>query len=159
MDVHNTPSAPPGPVADVVVQDRHPSLRIFQVLTGVACGALFIIGLFAVVRVDFGAGWLRVSGEVLGLGFSPVAAIAALILGGIGLIAAFADQDRGGTGLVGLITLGAGIAVMVMADEGVDGATVDRDSGILFLVIGVIVFALSLVPWWGGRRRTTTVVS
>lgn len=139
------------------VGSARPSLRIFQALTGIAGAVLFVAGLVAVFGVDFGGGLLDTSASVMGIGFSPVAAIAAIVLGGAILVAAVADQDRGGAGIAGLVTLLAGVAALV-AERQVDGATVDRGSAALFITVGAVVFVLSLVPWWSGRHvRTTTV--
>lgn len=145
-----------------VVQESttaHPELRIFQVLTGAAAAVLFVGGLAAVFQVDFGAGLFETSGAVAGFGFSPALAIAAILLGGLGMVAAFAAQDRGTAAFVGLLTVVVGIAAMILEGEIPESVGVDRRSALLFVVLGAVIFALSLVPWWSGRRRTTEVHS
>lgn len=154
-------TAPPAePVAAQVVQhDRagSPALRIFQVLTGAVGAVLFVGGLVAVFRVDFGAGFFETSGAVAGFGFSPALALAAIVLGGAIMAAALAAGDRGAAAIVGLLTLIVGIVALVAEAEIPEEVGVDRRSALLFVVLGAAAFVLSLVPWWSGRRRTTRV--
>ena len=135
----------------------HPALRIFQVLTGVVGAVLFVLGLLAVFRVDFGVGMLDTSGAVADFGFSPALAIAAILLGGATMVAALAAQDRGTAAFVGLLTVVVGIAALILEGEIPESVGVDRRSALLFVVLGAVIFVLSLVPWWSGRRRTTQV--
>ncbi len=140
-----------------VTQETHTGngLRIFQILAAVGGGVLFVMGLVAVFRVDFGAGFLNTSGSVAGFGFSPAAAVAGILLGGGILAASLADQDRATTSVLGLLTLLVGIAALVVQGE-VEGVQVDRDAALLFVGIGAAVFVLGLLPWVSGRRRVTT---
>ena len=143
-----------------VVQDTtvgSPALRIFQVLTGAVGAILFVLGLIAVFRVDFGAGMFETSGAVADFGFSPALAIAAILLGGATMAAALAAQDRGTAAVVGLLTVAVGIAALILEGEIPETVGVDRRSALLFVVLGAAIFVLSLIPWWSGRRRTTTV--
>lgn len=133
-------------------------LRIFQVASAIAGAVLFVIGLLAVFDVDFGLDLLDTSAVVAGFGFSAAAAIAAILLGGAILATTLADQDRGGTAFAGLITIGVGIAGLVIDGQTDTGIQVDRDAAGLFIIVGAVVFACSLVPWWS-RRRVTTVVA
>jgi hypothetical protein len=146
------PVAPDGRV--VTTERRARGLRVFQLLAAAAGTVLFVMGIIAVFRVDFGAGFLDVSGSVGGFGFSPAMAIAAIVLGGATMVAALADQDRGSTAVIGLLTLLAGIAALVLEGEAPDAAGIDRRSALLFVVLGAVVFVLSLVPWWSARRST-----
>ncbi|HRW37226.1 MAG: hypothetical protein KDB04_14340 [Acidimicrobiales bacterium] len=141
-----------------VREDRRASsgLRVFQILAALGGAALFALGLFAVFQVDFGDGWLRTTGDVAGFGFSSVAAVAALVLGGLILVSALADQDRGATSLAGLLTLAAGIVGFIVQDNAETDIEVDGRAATLFVAIGAAVFVLALVPWWS-RRRTTVV--
>jgi hypothetical protein len=132
-------------------------LRIFQIASGLAGLALFGLGLAAVFEVDFGAGLLDTTAEVAGFGFSAAGAIAAILLGGATMATAFADQDRGGTAFVGLITIAVGIAALVAEGQATSDVQVDNRSAGLFIVLGAVAFVCSLVPWWG-RRRVTRVV-
>lgn len=133
-------------------------LRIFQVASAVAGAALFVIGLLAVFDVNFDADLLDTTAVVAGYGFSAAAAIAAILLGGAILAATLADQDRGSAAFAGLITVGLGIAGLIIDGRIDTGVQVDRDAASLFIIIGAVVFACSLVPWWSRRRVTTTVV-
>ena len=133
-------------------------LRIFQIASAIAGAVLFVIGLLAVFDVDFGLDLLDTSAVVAGFGFSAAAAIAAILLGGAILATTLADQDRGGTAFAGLITIGVGIAGLVIDGQTDTGIQVDRDAAGLFIIVGAVVFACSLVPWWS-RRRVTTVVA
>lgn len=128
-------------------------LRIFQVLAAIAGGALFALGLAAVFQVDFGDRWFQTSADVAGFGFSAVAAIAALLLGGAILVSTLADQDRGGTAFAGLLSLVVGIAGLIFQDNAANDVQVDRSTASLFIVLGAAAFVLALVPWWS-RRRT-----
>jgi hypothetical protein len=132
-------------------------LRIFQIVSALAGAALFVLGLLAVFKVDFGADLLDTSAEVAGFGFSAVAAIAAILLGGAILVSTLADQDRGGAAFVGLVTIALGIAALIVDGQSQADLQVDRQSAGLFIVIGAIVFVCSLVPWWSHRRVTTVV--
>jgi len=134
-----------------------PALRIFQILTGAVGAVLFVAGLVAVFRVDFGAGMFETSGAVADFGFSPALAIAAIVLGGATMAAALAAQDRGSAAFVGLLTVVVGIAALVLEGEIPETVGVDRRSALLFVVLGAAIFVLSLIPWWSGRRRTTQV--
>jgi hypothetical protein len=144
VDVHHQPRAAS-------------SLRAFQLLAALGGAALFALGLLAVFEVDFGAGWLRTTAEVGGFGFSAVAAVAALVLGGATLAAALADQDRGSTAFLGMATLVVGIAGLVVQDSAVEGVQVDGRAATLFIALGAAIFVVSLVPWWSTRRTTTYV--
>ncbi|MGN6692635.1 MAG: hypothetical protein ACTHN0_00520 [Aquihabitans sp.] len=148
------------PVAAAQVEERRPAgsgaLRIFQVVSAIAGAVLFGMGLAAVFDVDFGGDLLATSGVVAGFGFSPVGAIAAVVLGAAILISTLADQDRAGAALIGFITLAVGIAALVAEDQATD-VQVDNRSAALFIALGAVVFVCSLVPWWS-RRRVTTVV-
>lgn len=145
------------PAAQVDTRETHTGqgLRIFQFLAAAGGGILFVMGLIAVFRVDFGAGFLDTSGEVAGFGFSPAAAVAAILLGGGIMAASLADQDRGTTAVLGLLTVLVGIGAMIVSSE-VEGVSVDRDSALMFVVLGAVVFVLGLLPWVSGRRRVTT---
>lgn len=149
------------PVAAQQVEVRETTasagLRIFQIATAIAGAVLFVIGLLAVFDVNFDLDLLDTSAVVAGYGFSAAAAIAAILLGGGILAAALADQDRGTTAFVGLVTLGVGIAGLIIDGQTDTGIQVDRDAASLFIIVGAVVFACSLVPWWS-RRRVTTVV-
>jgi len=134
-----------------------PALRIFQVLTAAVGAVLFVLGLIAVFRVDFGAGMFETSGAVADFGFSPALAIAAILLGGATMAAALAAQDRGLAAFVGLLTVVVGIAALILEGEIPETVGVDRRSALLFVVLGAATFVLSLIPWWSGRRRTTQV--
>ncbi|MEZ5138788.1 MAG: hypothetical protein R2702_19365 [Acidimicrobiales bacterium] len=143
----------------VAVREDRPAssgLRVFQILAALGGAALFALGLFAVFQVDFGDGWLRTTGDVAGFGFSSVAAVAALVLGGLILVSALADQDRGATSIAGLLTLVAGIIGFIVQDNAETDIEVDGRAATLFVAIGAAVFVLALVPWWS-RRRTTVV--
>jgi hypothetical protein len=145
------------PAAQVETRETHTGqgLRIFQILAAVGGGILFVMGLVAVFRVDFGAGFFDTSGSVAGFGFSPAAAVAGILLGGGILAASLADQDRATTAVLGILTVLVGIGAMVASSE-VEGVAVDRDSALLFVVLGAVVFVLGLLPWVSGRRRVTT---
>jgi len=136
-----------------------PALRIFQLLTGAVGAVLGIFGLVAVFRVDFNAGFFETSGSVAEFGFSPALAAAAILLGGATMVAAFAAQDRGTAAFLGLVTVIVGIAALVLEGEIPETVGVDRRSALLLVVLGAVIFVLSLVPWWSGRRRTTTVAT
>lgn len=152
------------PVAAVAADDRivertrrgAPALRIFQVLTAAVGAVLFVAGLVAVFRVDFGVGFFETSGAAADFGFSPALAIAAILLGGATMVAALAAQDRGSAAFVGLLTVAVGIAALVLEGEIPESVGVDRRSALLFVVLGAAIFVLSLIPWWSGRRRTVT---
>lgn len=132
-------------------------LRVFQLVSALAGAVLFGLGLVAVFDVDFGAPLLDTTAEVAGFGFSAAAAIAAILLGGAILVSTLADQDRGGTAFVGLVTIAIGIAALVAEGQASSDVQVDNRSAGLFVVVGAVAFVCSLVPWWG-RRRVTRVV-
>lgn len=142
--------------------ERHRSgagaiLRIFQVGAAIAGGILFLIGVVAALRVDYGAPLLDTSASVAGYGFSAVGAIVAVVLGGAALAATVADQDRGATSFVGIVTLVVGIAALAVDGQSASAdVQVDHRSAGLFIVLGAAIFVLGLVPWFG--RRHTTVV-
>lgn len=155
----------PGPDDPRVVQERTVvrderttgnALRIFQLVTAGVGAVLFIFGLIAVFQVDFGAGWFKLSGEVADFGFSPAVAIGAIVLGAALLGVTLSDQDRAGAALVSFLVLAAGIAGMIFDDEPTADVQVDTSTATLFIVLGAIGFACSLVPWWSGRRYRTT---
>ena len=149
------PAAPSDPAAQPLTARearRSPSVfRAFQVLAAAGGAILFVMGIVAVFRVEFGAGFFETSGSVAGFGFSPALAIACVLLGGAILATSLADQDRGGTAFAALLTLAVGIGALVL-EGGADQVGVDRQSALLMVVIGAIVFVLSLLPWWSRRR-------
>jgi predicted anti-sigma-YlaC factor YlaD len=153
----DTPGEPVRAVRTDETRRSGSGLRVFQLLAAAGGAVLFALGLFAVFEVDFGDGWARTTGEVAGLGFGAITAIAAIVLGGAILVATLADQDRAGAALAGLITLVVGIAGFVVQDNADADLQVDGGTAALFVAIGAAVFVLSLVPWWS-RRRTTTYV-
>jgi len=132
-------------------------LRLFQIASAAAGAVLFVAGLLAVFKVDFGADLLDTSASVGGFGFSAAAAIAAILLGGAILVSTLADQDRGGAAFVALVTIAIGIAALVADGQSDSGVQVDRRSAGLFIIVGAVVFVCSLVPWWSRRRVATTV--
>lgn len=146
------------PVATQRVEERPASagLRIFQLVSAAAGAALFVIGLLAIFEVDFDADLLDTTASVAGFGFSAVAAAAAILLGGAILVSTLADQDRGAAAFVGLLTIVIGIAALALEGQAAEEVQVDRRSAGLFIVVGAVVFACSLVPWWS-RRRVVTV--
>jgi predicted anti-sigma-YlaC factor YlaD len=147
------------PAGDVAYDERlvpaHRELRVFQFLAAAAGVVLFLFGLVAVFRVDFGAHFLTTSAEVLNVAFSPAAAIAAIVLGAIIMVTTLADQDRSSAAVAGMVTLLVGIAALVLAEQKSASYSVAKSTAVLFVVIGAVVFVLSLVPWWSSRRRTT----
>lgn len=149
------------PVAAQQVETRPTAasagLRVFQIASAVAGAALFVIGLLAVFDVNFDLDLLDTTAVVAGFGFSAAAAIAAILLGGAILATTLADQDRGSSAFVGLITIAVGIAGLVIDGRVDTGVQVDRDAAALFIIVGAVVFVCSLVPWWS-RRQVTTIV-
>lgn len=156
-DVHTTPRSGEPTVVERDQRVVGGGLRILQFLAGAAGALLFAMGLIAVFRVDFGISLVETSAAVAGFGFSAAMAIAAIVLGGAVMASAFADQDRGGTAFVGLITLLVGIVGLIAEGQIPEEVGVDSRSAALFVGIGAVVFVLALMPWWS-RRRVTTVV-
>ncbi len=157
---HERRTIQPGYGAETVaVREVRPAasgLRIFQILAALCGAALFALGLAAVFQVDFGDGWLRTTADVAGFGFSAVAAVAALVMGGVILVATLADQDRGSASFAGLLTLIVGIVGFIVQDNAETDVQVDGRAATLFVALGAAVFVLAMVPWWS-RRRTTVV--
>jgi hypothetical protein len=155
------PAPPVERVETVDLRDRQPvahqGLRIFQVLTAAAGAILFAFGVVAAFRVDFGADFLRTSGDVAGIGFSAAGALAAILLGAGILAAALADQDRGTAAFLGILTLLVGIGGLIAEDQAPEDFAVDHQATTLFIVVGAAAFVLSLIPWWTRRREITTV--
>jgi hypothetical protein len=133
-------------------------LRVFQILTAAAGAVLFVFGVLGAFRVDFGDNFLRTSGEVAGIGFSAAGALAALLLGAGIMAASLADQDRGTSAFLGILTLLVGIGGLIAEDQAPRDFTVDHQATTLFIVVGAAAFVLSLIPWWTHRRQVTTVV-
>lgn len=127
-------------------------LRIFQIVSAIAGSVLFVMGLIAIFKVDFDVSLLDTTADVAGFGFSAAAALAALLLGGIILVATLADQDRGSAAVAGLLTLTVGIAALIIDGQSDAEIQVDNRTAGLFIVIGALVFVMSLVPWWSRRR-------
>lgn len=143
---------PGGYVVQPAVERSSAGLRVFQIVAALLGAALFVVGLVAVFRVDFGAGFFQTTGDIAGYGFSPALAVAAVLLGGATLVATMADQDRTGTAVLGLLTLLVGIGALILQDRGTQDVSVDRRSAALFIVVGAVVFVLGLIPWWSRRR-------
>lgn len=139
-------AAPPPPAAPA----RRRGLRVFQLIAAASGAVLFVTGLVAAFRVDYDAGFLDTSGVVMDLGFSPLAALLAIALGAGTLVASLADEDRGGTAGLGVLTIVAGIVLLILDDTGT--GTTDCGSALLFIVVGTIAFVAALIPWWGARR-------
>lgn len=131
---------------------RPDGLRVFQIVVALVGVAVFAIGLIGVFAVDFGAGFLKISGEVGDFGMSPAIAIGAVVLGAGLLVATIADQDRGSAAFVAFLVLAAGIAGLIFDDNPDSDVQVDRATAALFVVLGAIAFVAALVPWWSRRE-------
>lgn len=144
--------------SDVVYTE--PVVRSRPILPAVAAvigGAMFLVGLVAVFRVDFGGDLLATTGTVVGFGFSPVLAIATVLLGGAALVAAISDRDSGSTAFVGLLTIVVAIVGLMLNGRMIADTlvSVDRQALLALALAGAGLFLVGLMPWWTVRRQRT----
>jgi len=117
---------------------------VFRLLIAFVSTLLCVLGIISLVVVDLSSGVLDVSGSVLGVGFSPASTVIAIVLGTLISVAAVFSEDRGSTGLGGILLAASGIiGVMVRGDVLVNGAHAGIAS-IAFVIVGAIVFGLSV---------------
>ncbi|MFN8040813.1 MAG: hypothetical protein U0Q07_16475 [Acidimicrobiales bacterium] len=132
------------PVADDVVYDGpSPEARdawnlALRVIGGVAGAVPFIIGLIAVVRLDWGQGFDAPPVEVAGMPFTVGVALATVVAGLFALVAG-ASWDRESKLVVGAILICLGIAVFLAGPSTGRLVVIDRHGWMAVLVGGVLV--------------------
>ena len=131
-----------------VASDRTVDRRAWspgQIVAGLAGFALIVIGGIALARLGLSGDLTGESTEVAGLAATRLWAAVEIVLGLILLgIAASPYRVRGGLVTMGLLFAALGVIVAVEPDPFVDPLGVDRNTGIIWLVAGLV---LVVVGW------------
>jgi hypothetical protein len=115
-----------------------------RVVAVVAAAAATLLGVVALVRIDWTDGLNSAPADVLGMPFTPWVAIVTAVAGLIALAAA-ASPDRGSKLAVGGILIVAGLAILLIGDGDRADLDVERAHGWLALGVGAIVVLAGLL--------------
>jgi hypothetical protein len=140
---------------EVTTSDTHPLGLVARVIALVAAAVPTIIGLIAVLRIDwFDAGFDAAAVDVAGMSFTPGVAIGTLVVGLLALAAA-GTAERGSKLVVGVILICVGIAILAAGGTADDELTLQRGHGWLALIVGAVLVVAGLVMSEGMfvRRR------
>jgi len=123
-----------------------------RVVGAIAGGVATVIGIIALIRINWNNGFDSAPAEVIGLSFTPAIAIATTILGVIAL-AAGAAYDRASKLTVGVILACIGLGVLI-AGNSRSKWHLQSGHGWLALVIGavLVVTGLAMRNWLSTRR-------
>jgi hypothetical protein len=129
-----------------VPRDKTFALRV---IAAIAAAVPTVLGLIAVARVDWSSGGFDApSVAVAGMTFTPTIAVATLVIGAIGLLAA-ASRDRASKLVVGILFICGAIAIFAAQPDtgrivlGNDHGWVLGIVGAVFVVVAVIMSLLS----------------
>lgn len=128
-----------------------------RVLALVAAGVAVVMGVVALLRVDWNIGLDAPPVDVLGVAFTPWVAIATVAVGLVALAAA-AAPDRGSKFVVGAILVCAGVGILAASDANRADLNLERAHGWLALAVGaaLVLAGLLLRNSWTTRRRVRT---
>jgi uncharacterized membrane protein HdeD (DUF308 family) len=119
------------------------SAVVFRVIAAAAGAAMLLIGLVALVQINWDAGFDAAPVDVMGMAFTPQVAIGTAVAGLIALIAG-ATPDRETKLIVGGLLVVAGIAIVV-ANVGDRRLQLEDGHGWLAIIIGAVLVVVALV--------------
>jgi len=123
-----------------------------RTVAALAGGVATVIGIVALIRIDWNDGFDSFPVDVAGMAFTPAVAIATVILGVIAL-GAGAAADRSSKLVVGALLTCLGLGILIAGDSR-SSLDVEAGHGWLALIVGVILIAAGLMlrNVWESRR-------
>ncbi len=143
------------PVDERLSTTTHAGWNTAMRLIGLAAGAVaLLIGVAALLRLDWGAGLDAHAVEVLGVAFTPVVAIVTTVAALVAMAAA-ATPERSSKLVVGAVLACVGAAIVLASDANRANVDVERAHGWLALGVGavLVVTGLLLRRSWATHRR------
>jgi hypothetical protein len=127
-----------------------------RTVAALAGGVATVIGVVALIRIDWNNGLDSLPTDVAGMAFTPAVAIATVVIGLIAL-AAGASADRTSKLVVGAVLACLGLGILIAGDSR-DSLDVESGHGWLALIVGavLIVAGLMLRNVWETRRSVRT---
>ena len=149
-------------VDDGVVEERQTTRTgegvnsALRAIGAIAGGAATVIGIVALIRVNWNNGFDSAPVDVLGMMFTPAVAIVTTVLGLIAL-AAGAAADRASKLAVGVILVCIGLGVLIAGTSRANW-DLERGHGWLALAVGAILVVTGLLMrnYWETRRSVRT---
>jgi len=129
---------------------------VVRVVALVAAGIATVMGVIALVRIDWTDGFDSAAVDVGGMVFTPTVAVVTVVAGLIAMAAA-ASPDRGSKLAVGAVLAVVGIAILLVGDAERLDLQVERAHGWLALGIGAVLIlgGLLLRRSWTARRQVS----
>lgn len=136
-------------------QSTHSSEGLNSVLRAVAAlagGVATVIGIVALIRIDWNDGLSSAPVEVAGLSFSPGVAVAATLIGLV-VLAVGASADRSSKLAVGAVLVCLGIAIVIAGERRSD-FDLETAHGWFALIVGAVLLAAGLLMrnYWVSHR-------
>jgi hypothetical protein len=137
--------ATPGTVDErVSVSDHGGWNSAVRIVAMVAAGVAVVMGLIALLRVDWGVGLDGPAVDVAGMAFTPWVAIITVAVGVVALAAA-AFPGRGSKFVVGAVLACGGIGIIAASDANRANLDVERAHGWLALLVGAVLVLSGLL--------------
>jgi hypothetical protein len=162
MAVHHRPIDERVARDDAYVEDTQrtrtsdASNAALRALAAVAGGVATVIGIVALVRINWNDGLDSAPVDVAGMAFTPVVALATTVLGLIAIAAGVA-RDRSSKLAVGVVLACIGLGILIAGDSRAD---LDLETGHGWLALGVgavlLLSGILLRHRWETRRSLRT---
>jgi len=148
-------------VVDDAVVEEHRTANgagvnaVLRAIGAIAGGVATVIGVVALLRIDWTSGLDSAPVDVAGMVFTPVVAAATTVLG-IAALAAGAARDRSSKLVVGALLGCLGLAILIAGDSRANW-DLERGHGWLALAVGAVLLltGLLLQNLWESRRMST----
>jgi hypothetical protein len=126
---------------------------VLRALGALAGGLATVVGIVALIRIDWTDGLSSAPADVLGMGFTPSVAIATTVIGLIAL-AAGASADRASKLAIGAILVCLGVAIVVAGDNRAD-FDLEAGHGWFAVIVGGVLLLAGLLMHheWVSRRQ------
>jgi hypothetical protein len=123
-----------------------------RTVAALAGGVATVIGVVALIRIDWNDGLSSFPTDVAGMAFTPVVAIVTVLLGLVAL-AAGAAADRTSKLVVGALLACLGLGILIAGDSR-SSIDVEAGHGWLALIVGAVLIAAGLMlrNVWESRR-------
>ena len=129
---------------------------VLRAVGALAGGVATVIGIIALIRIDWANGFDSAPVDVAGMLFTPAVAIATTVAGLIAL-AAGAAADRASKLAVGILLVCVGLGILIAGDSRTNW-DLERGHGWLALIVGgvLLVTGLLMQNHWQTRRSVRT---
>jgi hypothetical protein len=126
---------------------------VLRALAALAGGVATVVGIVALIRIDWTDGLSSAPSDVAGMAFTPGVAIATAVIGLIAL-AAGASADRASKLAIGAILVCVGAAVLLAGDNRAD-FDLETAHGWFALIVGAVLLLAGLLMRheWTSRRQ------